>query len=115
MAKRHVFALAKQNRLLKRAEDIAFGKGAVPTPDGFYQLQLNTSVGLLRLSFTPGHAIASVFCRFDEPDRAVKVIGAHAMNRYSGKWNWHWSKDDNHDIALSQFQNDLTRLTVIGG
>lgn len=67
MPSRRKFALQKQRKLLGQAKSIAMMNGAKPTPDGFYELQLETTVGLLRLSFTEGHALASVFGRFDEP------------------------------------------------
>ena len=87
MNARRQFALAKQRKLLNGMKEIAIEKGAVPTPDGFYQFQLQTSVGLLRLSLSEGHSLASVFGRFDDPERAVELIGRNNMNHYSGKWN----------------------------
>jgi hypothetical protein len=94
MPGRRKFALAKQRKLLGKARDLAVEKGAVPTPDGLYQFQLETSVGQLRLSFSEGDCLASVFGRFDEPERAATLIGRHNMNPFSGKWNRHWSRDD---------------------
>ena len=112
MIARRQFALAKQLKLLSGMKEIAIEKGAVPTPDGFYQFQLQTSVGLLRLSFSEGHSLASVFCRFEEPERAVELIGRHNMNHFSGKWNHHWGKEDDPEIALRLFKADLERLTA---
>jgi hypothetical protein len=34
------------------------------------------------------------------------------MNPYSGKWNRHWSKDDDPELALRLFKADLERLTT---
>jgi hypothetical protein len=110
MRSRRKFALAKQRKLLGKARDIAIERGAVP--DDFYELRLQTSVGLLRLSFSEGHSLASVFGRFDEPERAVALIGRHRLNAFSGKWNWHWSKDDDPELALLSFKADLDRLTA---
>jgi hypothetical protein len=110
MRSRRKFALAKQKKLLGKARSLAIEKGAVPTKDGFYEYQLETSVGLLRLSFSEGDSLASVFARFEEPERAVAVIGRHRMNPYSGKWNWHWGRDDSPELALLSFQDDLDRL-----
>ena len=112
MAGRRKFALAKQTILLAQAKNIAIERGAIPTEDGLYEFQLATSVGLLRLSFTEGHSLASLFGRFDEPNRAVAVIGRNSMNPYSGKWNHHWSKDDDPETALLSFKADLERLTA---
>jgi hypothetical protein len=112
MNARRQFALAKQLKLLTGMKDIAIEKGAMPTPDGFYQLQLQTSVGVLRLSMSEGHSLASVFGRFEEPERAVELIGRHQMNTYSGKWNHHWGKEDDPEIALRLFKADLERLTA---
>ena len=112
MNARRQFALAKQRKLLTGMKEIAIERGATPTPNGSYQFQLQTSVGLLRLSFSEGHELASVFCRFDEPERAVELIGRHNMNPYSGKWNHHWSKEDDPETALWLFKADLERLTA---
>jgi hypothetical protein len=112
MPGRRQFALNKQRKLLKRIEEVAIEKGAMPTPNGSYQFQLQTCVGLLRLSLSEGHTLASVFGRFDEPERAVELIGRQHMNPYSGKWNRHWSKEDDPESALLLFKNDLERLTT---
>ena len=112
MNARRQFALAKQLKLLNQVKEIAIENGAVPTPDGFYQFQLQTCVGLLRLSMSEGHSLASVFGRFDEPEKAVELIGRHQMNHYSGKWNHHWGKEDDPEIALRLFKADLERLTA---
>ena len=112
MPARRQFALNKQRKLLKRITEIAIEKGAVPTSDGFHQFQLQTCVGLLRLSMSEGHSLASLFGRFDEPERAVELIGRHQMNHYSGKWNHHWGREDDPEIALRLFKADLERLTA---
>jgi hypothetical protein len=112
MPARRQFALNKQRKLLKRIREVAIEKGAVPTPDCSYQFQLQTCVGLLRLSMSEGHSLASLFGRFDEPERAVELIGRHNMNPYSGKWNRHWSKEDDTEMALRLFKADLERLTA---
>ena len=111
MLSRRRFALDKQRKLLKRIKDLAIEKGAVPTPDGSYQFRLQTCVGLLHLSVSEGHSLASLFGRFEEPERAVALIGRHQMNPYSGKWNRHWSKEDDPELALLLFKADLERLT----
>jgi len=112
MVARRQFALNKQRKLLKRIEEVAIEKGAMPTPDGSYQFQLQTCVGLLRLSVSEGHTLASVFGRFDDPERAVELIGRQQMNPYSGKWNRHWSKEDDPELAVVLFKADLERLTT---
>ena len=112
MNARRQFALAKQLKLLNGMKEIAIEKGAVPTPDGSYQFQMQTCVGLLRLSMSEGHELASVFCRFEEPERAVELIGRHQMNPFSGKWKHHWGKEDDPEIALRLFKADLERLTA---
>src|SRR4051812_25213475 len=112
MPGRRQFALAKQRKLLAQAKDIAVEKGAVPTPDGFYQYQLATSVGLLRLSFSEGYALASVFGRFDDPAQAVALLGPHKIIPFSGKWNRHWGKNDDPELLLICWKADLERLTA---
>ena len=112
MVARRQFALNKQRKLLKRIKEVAIEKGAMPTPDGSYQFQLQTCVGLLLLSLSEGHTLASVFGRFDDPERAVELIGRQQMNPYSGKWNRHWSKEDDPELAVVLFKADLERLTT---
>jgi hypothetical protein len=112
MLARRKFALNKQLKLLNRIKDATIEKGAQPTPNGSYQFQLQTCVGLLHLSVSEGHTLASVFGRFDEPERAVELIGRQQMNPYSGKWNRHWSKEDDPEMALLLFKADLERLTA---
>ena len=114
MIARRQFALAKQRKLLNGMKEIAIENGAVPTPDGSYQFQLQTCVGLLRLSMSEGHSLASLFGRFDEPERAVELIGRNNMNHFSGKWNHHWGKEDNPELALRLFKAKLERLTANG-
>lgn len=111
MVRRRPIAVSKQRKLLNRAKEVAVQVGAVPTPDGLYQFQLQTTVGLLRISFSEGHELASVFCRFDEPERAVELISRHEINPFSGKWNHHWGRDADPELALLSFKTALDRLT----
>jgi hypothetical protein len=112
MLARRQFALNKQRKLLKRIKEVAVKRGAMPTPNGSFQFQMRTCVGLLRLSLSEGHTLANFFGRFDEPERAVELIGRQQMNPYSGKWNRHWSKEDDPELALVLFKADLERLTA---
>jgi hypothetical protein len=112
MARHRKFAVSEQRKLIDQAIDIAVGVGAVPTPDGFHQFQLETTVGLLCLSFTGGHALVSIFGCFDEPERAVALIGRRYMNAHSGKWNRHVSGEDDPESFLLSFKADLERLLV---
>lgn len=105
------FSLRKQQKILQEAREYVIGKGGVPTPDRMYQYQLMTSVGILQLSFCEGYNLASIFCRFDEPELAIPVIGERAMNPYSGKWNWHIGRDSNVDWYPDNFKKQIDGIT----
>lgn len=64
-------------------------------PSDFYDLVLETRAGPLRLAAYDDWLAA----RFDSPDRAGEVVSAGSLNRFSGKWNWHFTKPTADDVA----------------
>lgn len=47
-------------------------------------------------------SIYSIFCRFDDPKKAVEVLtptNASNLNKHSGKWNYHMS-DEKEILAI---------------
>jgi hypothetical protein len=73
---------------------------------GPYGWQLDTVAGILNI--TPYDNW--VACRFDEVQRANQTIGFGTLNRYSGKWNWHFDKPTRADAVFVLAQ--LERATV---
>ncbi len=63
---------------------------------GFYDYALPTDLGELLISVHDGNAI--VYSRFEDVPRAVVKLSSFAVNRHTGKWNFHppeeWSVDD---------------------
>ena len=53
---------------------------------------LPTSLGDLKVTMHDGDP--SIFCRFEDTDRAVAYLGKDQMNHYSGKWNHHYYSVD---------------------
>jgi hypothetical protein len=62
---------------------------------GPYGYQLDTIGGLLDIKPYADW----VACRFDDVERANEQIHCGQLNRYSGKWNWHFSKPTAQDVA----------------
>lgn len=67
--------------------------GAQPSPN-FYELVLETKAGPLYLS--PHEDWLAT--RFDNPSEAARIIPGGSLNRYSGKWNWHYIKPTIEDV-----------------
>lgn len=59
--------------------------GAQPS-ERFYDLVLETQGGLLWLS--PHDDWLAT--RFESPEKAAQVVTCGSLNRFSGKWNWHY-------------------------
>lgn len=67
--------------------------GAQPS-ERFYDLVLETQGGLLWLS--PHDDWLAT--RFESPERAAKVVTCGSLNRFSGKWNWHYIKPGQDEV-----------------
>jgi hypothetical protein len=75
------------------------GLGAQPD-DGLYGLVLGTRAGPLFLKPNDNWLAA----RFDDVARAVKLAPDGSLNRYSGKWNWHFMTPTAADVAFLESQ-----------
>lgn len=67
--------------------------GAAQNDSGYgYQFHLDTPAGRLKISsYPPSTSLGLwVHSRFDEPDRAIALLGniLRHINPYSGKWNF---------------------------
>lgn len=91
---------AKQSKdIEKKVIAIITERGAVATTAHHYPYELNTSLGLLRISIDEG----AIFCRFEDVARAKEGISDERLNRFSGKWNWeiHFQIDKLSDFTRS--------------
>jgi len=61
---------------------------------GWYGWQLDTIGGLLDIKPYEDW----VACRFDDVERANEQIHFGQLNRYSGKWNWHFMKPTANEV-----------------
>lgn len=61
------------------------------TEDGRIEMEITTKAGLLFISLHAPAAsgLFSIFMRFDDVDRANKILGDDSQNKHSGKWNIH--------------------------
>lgn len=59
--------------------------GALEDPDAHAPFRLMTSLGWLDVSMWDDNICTA----FEEPARAVERFGSMAVNRFSGKWNFH--------------------------
>ena len=85
---------AFNNRVIKAVKELG---GVVKTlPFDLYQLEIETKAGKLNISVheaTKASDVFSIFCRFEDVDKANKVLSEDNsinLNRYSGKWNFHY-------------------------
>jgi hypothetical protein len=68
--------------------------GATPVAWHRPQFTLNTIAG--KLLCTPFEDWLA--CQFEDEKLAVKHIGSGCLNRFNGKWNWHFDKPDEDDL-----------------
>lgn len=97
----------KFNRTIKK---IIKEHGAIDTNSSMYQWSIDTNYGKLLISLhkpRKRQELFSVFCRFDEPERAKSHTDC---NPYSGKWNFHYSKIDE---CIELFKFHLKKITGI--
>lgn len=71
---------------------------------GTYGWQLDTTAGLLDIKPHDDW----VACRFDDVELARAKVSSGYLNRYSGKWNWHFVAPTPEDVDF--FVGELTRL-----
>lgn len=90
----------------QKATKALLALGAVPNPDGWYDLNLNTIYGLLRL--TPG--CNSIRTRFDVVPKNHCLSGA-SFNHYSGKWNFEFAEKPSQE-ELDQAIENIRRIVA---
>ncbi len=71
---------------------------------GTYGWQLDTRAGLLEIQPYDDW----IACRFDDVDQAKAQVSSGYLNRYSGKWNWHFVAPATEGVDF--FIGELTRL-----
>lgn len=73
--------------------------GAKPSST-FYELMLETKAGLLYLA--PYEDWLAT--RFDSATKAAEVVTCGSLNRFSGKWNWHFVAPTQKDVDYLEEQ-----------
>ena len=105
-----------RDRFITKANALIGSLGATMGDDGRWHLE--TQVGELTLSVDDGKyqkvGPGTVFTRFQEPKRAIKVVrGAHGnavhstVKPYSGKWNHHYFSGWSVVDALEDLEHRL--------
>lgn len=85
--------------------------GATPRGESkIYAFVVDTVAGPLKI--TPHESW--IACRFDEPGRAAKAIEERPwlprnLNRYSGKWNWHFGAGE-PAAQVASFEDSVQSL-----
>lgn len=81
---------------------------------GLYEWKLATGAGILELRPNAGLHLASLFCRFDEPQRA-KAAGLDC-NPHTGKWNHHWEAEQLREHGVKAYVDwTIAEIEAIGG
>jgi hypothetical protein len=104
---------------VQRVREVIRQAGGRDEPDdtGLYStLIADTKCGPLHLhvSESKSGGLGFVAGRFINPDRAVAVLGAESVNKYTGKWNHHYWLVLT-DAAVAHFQWSLGRVIGVGG
>lgn len=105
-----VTAKERASFALKACETIIRAGGrSEPDDTGLYSWVIDTRCGplYLHVSESTGSGIGFVAGRFLYPDRGVAVLGADAVNRFSGKWNHHYFSPWSVDEAVADFERSL--------
>jgi hypothetical protein len=95
----------------------AGGQDAADDDTGLYPLVIADTVCgplYLHVADAGSHGLGFVAGRFIYPDRAVAVLGAAAVNQYSGKWNHHYWGTATVDAAVADFEWSLKRVLGVG-
>ncbi len=104
---------ADRERFVAGANAIIASLGAVlsdPAVESYHWI-LTTKLGGLRLTVTENHTQGpgAVFCRFDQPDVASRLVGC---NEHSGKWNHYWF-EGTADSALNELEHRLKSVMPV--
>jgi len=101
----------KKNRdkFLKGITKAITERGVEKTENNRYTLQ--TKLGILELSIHEPVYGYSVFGMFEDVANATDYFGEHLINKYSGKWNHHYTDGDE---LVNTFKNILEELEARG-
>lgn len=69
--------------------------------------KMETKAGELYITFHEAEAskVFSIFCQFQDVNKAKEILkDSERLNKYSGKWNFHYS---DADTALTAFHNEI--------
>lgn len=69
---------------------------------------LKTELGALVVNYNVGWG--TIFQKFEEPNRVNLNLLGGSVNRYSGKWNFHFDRTDDAESAFSQWKNAVERI-----
>jgi hypothetical protein len=101
----------EQDKLFKLVKTYLYTRNAEADPTAFYQYKIKTKAGILLVSF--GKNQGAIFCRFDDPDAALKIMTDYTsrvrLNTISGKWNFHFGRTPADD-AFQVFKGELDRV-----
>lgn len=100
----------------KKVHKLLINLGATEPGQWNYKYLLYTTAGPLYITVHEAEKsdIFSVYCRFDNPDKAKEVLSKweqDRLNHYSGKWNYH-QKDA--DYLLGGLEINLISLKPCG-
>jgi hypothetical protein len=102
-----------RERFVAGANALIASLGAVTSDPAMesYHWILQTKLGGLRLTVTENRTRGpgAVFCRFDQPEVASRVVGC---NGYSGKWNHYWF-EGTVDHALYELEQNLKSVMPV--
>lgn len=77
-------------------------KGALAT-----HYKMETKAGELHITLEEPETskVFTIYCQFQDVEKAKELLkGSDRLNKYSGKWNFHYM---DADTALTQFHNEL--------
>lgn len=89
-----------------------------PLIDISQRVKVATKAGLLSVFYDTTHG--TIFCRFDDPEFAAKVLypgaqvrinSGYRLNPYSGKWNFHFGACT-ADEAFDQFEREYKQVSI---
>ena len=103
--------MKRSDRLKKLVGDYVLSKGGGLTEHKFgYRWKLPTKFGELLISIHDDDW-GSIFCRFqgDNIEAAWKHLGDR-VNNFSGKWNFHYAKEETVEDNFADWQRNVERI-----
>ena len=106
--------MKRSDKLKALVGDYVFSKGGELTESKFgYRWKMPTRFGELLISVHDDDW-GSVFCRFqgDNIKKAYESLGEQ-MNRFSGKWNFHYHKREKVEDNFNDWQRHVKRVVGV--